>query len=372
MMRDSQAAINAYERMKMDNAAMCAGPQVIVDTSRLVIGQSTTVKPRKVWLVRQNEAGSTMDPVKIVMPECRVAEYQASQDKQFLFAQEQTNMPNMLMGFGGEGIHNRTSSGASMQFNSAITPMKSVIFNIENHLITKMIQAMCKFYLEFSKDETIRGDHKVIAKGVQGLMAREAIAQKIQGILQYVGQRPEWAEQIDLKAIFDLMIRDSGLSDVNIVLPPAVVAANKQQAMQMATDQQNQQAQAQSDIQTNAQAKMRAETPPKDAILDFIKDAPEGSKLQSALMNEGLKMWNFMTPDVESAMSDDYTLLHMQQMTDAHQHGMAQGPEADPNATPAPDPMEQRMAMEKHQAELEHIKAKTMAIKNKPAAGSAA
>jgi len=368
MMRDSQASVNAYERMKLDNAAMCAGPQIFVTASRLMPGQNTRVVPRKTWLLRESESGSTQKPIEIYMPECRVAEYQASQDKALQFIQEQTNMPNMLMGFGGEGMHNRTSSGASMQFNSAVTPMKSVIFNIENHMIIPMIQAMCRFYLEFSKDETIRGDHKVIAKGVQGLMAREAIWEKVQGVLQFVGQRPEWSQQIDLNAVFKLALKDTGLTDVNIVLSPQVVAENQQKQMQMATDQQNQQMQAQGQMQSQ-QEKERAVSDPKDAIMDLVKDSPDGSKLQIALLNEAIKMWNFNTPDVMAAIGEDYQMTHMSQMTQAHQHGVAQGPGPDEMPTPpapGPDPREMQMKMEKHNMDLAKTKAQIDAIKSKP------
>lgn len=351
MMRDSQSAVNAYERMKLDNAAICGGPQFIVDIGRIVPGETLNVRPRKVWRVKEQESGATTKPIEIMMPECHVGEYQASQDRAMALADEQTCIPRLLMGFGGEGVHNRTEGGASLQFNSALTPMKSVVFNIENHLIIPMVKAMCNFYLEFSKDETIKGDHTIIARGVQGLMAREAISQKIATVLQYVGQQQKWAEQIDLDAVFDLMMRDSGLTDQNIVLPQEVVSQRRQQEAQQQAQIQTQQAAAQAQNQAMIQEKTRAVTDPKDALLELIKDAPEGSKTRLALLGEGVQQWGFQNGEVSQALNDDLQVAHLSAIDAAHSFGANQAErESNPENALKLQKMQEDMAMsrEKH------------------------
>lgn len=312
-MFDSQDAINACERAKMDNMALSSRPQVVVNTDRLAQGTNALeIRAGKIWAVRESEI-SQGKPVEFFVPECRLDQIKSVQQDAMAFSQEQTTIPNLLMGMGGEGTHNRTSSGASMQFNAAITPLKAVIFNIEQNLIIPLITSVAKFYAMFSQDPSIKGDYRVNARGVQGLMSREAVASKVSQFMQFAGQNPQWSERIDLDMVFKLMVKDSGLENENIVLPESTYQKKKQQ------DQQQQQQQQMQMIQAQNQPKPKAETSPKDAVLELAKDATPFPKLQLALIGQAVQMFGIATPEISQALSESYDMEHLNQMDQAHE-----------------------------------------------------
>lgn len=315
-MFDTQDAINATERGKMDNMALVVRPQGYVNIDRLAPGQNVLEqRAGKMWAVRNSEVDSS-DPVKWQVPVNALNEIRAIQADSMQLAQEQTAMPNLLMGMGGDGIHNRTSSGASMQFNAAITPLKAAIFNIENFMIIPLVQKMVDFYLTYSEDDEIRGDYRVVAQGVSGLMRREAIFTKMSVILQALGTIPNMDKRIDWERVGEILTRDSGMDNLNIMLPDAVVMANEQKAMEQQAQMQNGQ------IQAQAQAdKVRAETSPRDALLEALKAAPDGSQLKTALIHQVLDVFGLMTQDVETALNAEAQLAHIINQNKAHAMG---------------------------------------------------
>ena len=317
-MFDSQDAINACERAKMDNMALSSRPQVIVNVDRLAAGTNALeIRAGKIWAVRESEI-TNGKPVEFVVPECRLDQIKAVQMDTMSLSQEQTAMPNLLMGMGGEGIHNRTSTGASMQFNAAITPLKAVVFNIEQNLVIPLITNMAKFYTMFSKDESIKGDHRINARGSTGLMSREATSQKVAQFMQFASQNEEWAGRVDLAAVFKLMIKDSGLDDESIILPDSVYKQKQQQAQQQQMQMQQMQ------LQSANTPKPKAETSPKDAVLELAKDATPFPKLQLALINQAINMFGFNTPDIEQAINDSYQMAHLTHVDQAHEIGSNQ------------------------------------------------
>jgi len=316
-MFDSQDAINACERAKMDNMAISSRPQVIVNVDRLAQGTNALeIRAGKIWATKESEINS-QKPIEFFVPDCRLDQIKSVQQDAMSFAQEQTAMPNLLMGMGGEGIHNRTSSGASMQFNAAITPLKAVVFNIEQNLIIPLVTSVARFYATFSADPQIKGDYRVNARGVQGLMGREAVAQKVAQFMQFASQNQEWAGRVDLNTVFKLMVKDSGLENENIVIPDQVYEARKKEEQ----DQQNQMTTQQQQVQMQIAntPKPKAETSPKDAALELAKDATPYPKLQLALISQAIEMFGFNNPEIDRAVSESMELIGLQHEDQAHQ-----------------------------------------------------
>lgn len=316
-MFDTQDAVNATERGKMDNMALINKPQVIVNTDRLKPGENPLEqRAGKIWTIRESELNSG-DPIKWQIPTNALNELRAIQGDSMQLAQEQTAMPNLLMGMGGEGVHNRTLGGASLQFNSAITPLKSVIFNIENFMLIPMITSFVRFYTQYSNDEGIKGDYKVNARGVSGLMAREVLTQRLTQFMQVAGSNSSWAEKIDMDRVFELLVRDSGMTDAKLTLSDAAIAQRKQAEAQ----QEQQNAIGQIQAKGEIEAKLKAESSPKEALLEALKAAPQGSQTKMALVYETLQVFGVLTPEVEEAINSDMQILHFANQNQAHELG---------------------------------------------------
>lgn len=298
MMFDSQDAINACERAKMDNMALSSRPMAVVYPSRLHPGhRDIEMKAGKIWVVEEAEIQSQYKPVDFFVPDCRLDQIEAVQRDHFQFVQEQTGIPNALMGMGGQGTHNRTAEGATLQFNAAATALKTVIYNFETYLIIPITTAMAKFYQMFSDDPKIMGDYRIHARGLQGLMARENLVGDLLQLVQIVGTVPQWAERTNLDRIFDIFMRAKGMTDQNIAVPSEVVAEQKMLAAQA----QGEQELAMAEAQNQMQQKQRAETAPRDAMLEVLKQAEPGP-FKTEMLGKVLDAYDLMDEQIAQTL----------------------------------------------------------------------
>lgn len=315
MMFDSQDAINACERSLMDNMGLCSGPQVVVDLEQLADPTDVLeIKPRKIWAVR-GKVGMNRAPIDFFVPECRLDQILSVQRNEERLSQEQTGLPNFLQGMGGDGVHNRTLGGASLQFNNAISSLKTVAYNIENHLIVPMVQKLIHFFQSTSNDPSIKGRFMVTAHGVRGLMAKESLLEAMGVLMQNVGNIPGAQDRIKWANFFDSYMRYSSLTNEDLTYSDTEYAQNQEQKRQQALHDQAVGA------GIDAAPKLRAEMPAKDAIIELVKSADEGSSVHAALLQEAAKIWGFMTPDLKQAFDEQAQLTHFQEMNKAHELG---------------------------------------------------
>lgn len=318
-MFDSQDAINACERSKLDNMALSAKPQAVIYPSMLVPGHNhLEIASGKIWPVQASEIPG-LKPVDFINIPSTFGEVDAVQQRHFQFIQEQTAIPNFLMGMGGEGVHNRTSSGAAMQFNSAVTPLKSVVFNVENYLIIPLIEKMAKFYRMYDASPELEGDYKVVANGLQGLLNREALSNMLLQLMQIAGTVPAWSERLDIERIQALLIKANGLTDEQVVLPDSVIEKRREEAAKQQSVQQLADAEAQAQLQS----KVRAETSPRDVMLEVMKRSGEGPVMFQA-MRRLLADTDQLDPELEKAINDQMEFEGYRRMADVTEFGARQ------------------------------------------------
>ena len=315
-MSDSQDAINACERSKMDNMALSARPQLVVDVSRLAPGHNNLeIKSGKIWPVVPSEV-SNADPIRAINIPSMLNELNVVQASHINFVQEQTSIPNNLMGLGGEGIHNRTAAGASLQFNNAISALKGVVFNFETYYIVPFIQAMSRFVDEFDPTET-QGDVKVKALGLSGLLHREAVSGALAQFMAMATQSPEMAQRMDPDRIFTMMLKGSGLMLEKITFSEQ----EYQQRMQAQMEQEATGRLAEQEMQMQMQRKQKAETAPNDALLQVYNETEEGTPLKIAIGAEVLNRFGVMTEEIQKAMDAQLQMASIRMTGEAHSVG---------------------------------------------------
>lgn len=324
MMFDSQDSINACERAKNDNMAFICRPQVIIRTARLDLGDTTEALefvPGKIWKIRESQLPENgMKPVDFWVPANALKEVSAVQQESMALSDEQTGQPRFLMGQNSEGTHNRTFGGATLQFDRSVTPFKTVIFNFENDFTVPFTKKVGEFYQLFSNDPAIKGDFRIVAQGVQGLMARELLAGRIGDALSALGNNPQLSQEatssLSPAKLFDKFLMGTGLASQDIFYTPAEKAQREQQQAQQDAQQQ------QNALETAMAPKLRAETPPKDALLEALKEAPDGSQSKLVLLGLVTKAFNFNDPSVETAIQHDMAREGFNAMAEVHQHGV--------------------------------------------------
>ena len=303
MMFDSQDAINACERAKMDNMALCSKPLLVVHPELLhPAHRNVEITAGRIFVGQLPEVPTVnTKPVEDIRIDSRLNEIETVQRDHFQFIQEQTGIPNALMGMGGQGTHNRTAEGATLQFNAAATALKSVVYNFETYLVIPMTNAMARFYQLFSGDKKITGDYRIYARGLQGLMARENLVGDLLQLMQVVGTVPQWAERMSMDRVFDLFIRAKGMTSEQLTIPAEIVAEMKMLEQQAANEQQLAMDEAQ------AQVRQRAETSPRQALIEVLKEAEPGP-FKTELMGKILTAYDLLDEQLEVALETQKTL----------------------------------------------------------------
>jgi hypothetical protein len=291
-MRDPQEIVNASARAMVDNMGIAAGPQVIYDTSRMVNGfKFDGLKPWGVWSVKSME-GMSQPPVQFVQTPSILGELKLLQDNFKLFIQEVTSMPDMTQGFAGtaSGQHNRTASGMSMLFNAANSYIRGIIFNIDNFITKPLVRRIYDWNMQYSSNESMKGDFSIAAGGVQELVNTESKLSNMQELAQIM-MDPDYKPYINKPAILKEWIRLHGFNGSEIV--------NSDEEAARIIDITNKQ---QSEVAQQSAPKVRSETPRPDALLQILTNTEPNSPAYPAIYELVMMSQDAMTPAMQEAI----------------------------------------------------------------------
>ena len=141
-----------------------------------------------------------------------------------------TNIPAALHGTAQGSGANRTFRGAAMLQSNAVKAIQSAVFNIDEFVYKPLGELLYNYNMIYSKDQTVKGDCKIMARGVTALLQKETDRQNSYEILQMVasaGQQlaalPNGAKIVQwaLKNVFENMgvpkelLKDEGVQGQN-------------------------------------------------------------------------------------------------------------------------------------------------------------
>ena len=175
VMADSQDGGNAAGRALVNNTGLASGPMVGVDRGKLVPGENG----QSIWPWRTFQFDSTgkmpdsTDPIKFFQPTLIARELIEVMDKWERQADEETGVPRYAHGDPNVQGAGNTASGLSMLMTAAARGVKDLIGAIDMDIIQPTIERTYDFNMRFDPDQTIKGDARVIARGVSSLMAKE-------------------------------------------------------------------------------------------------------------------------------------------------------------------------------------------------------
>jgi hypothetical protein len=279
------------------------------------------IRPRKIWGIR-GKVGITQKPIEFFLPTYNFAAMLQVQQNEERLADEQTGLPRFLNG-SQDGAHNRTLGGANLQWNNSLTTLKTAVYNIETNYIVPCVQSKIRFFQTFSKDPAIQGAYRVTAHGVKGLLARESLTEAMQLLLQNLGNLPDQADRIKMSNFFNSYLRYSGLVNEDLVYTDSEYAEIQQKKMEQ--EQKNQAYQSGIQASVQAQPKLRAEIPVKDALIELIKEAPENSPLRLAYMALANQVFQIETPQIKGAMAEEDQMSHLANINEASDIGHQMG-----------------------------------------------
>lgn len=97
-----------------------------------------------------------------------------------------TNIPAALHGTAQGSGANRTFRGAAMLQSNAVKAIQSAVFNIDEFVYKPLGELLYNYNMVYSKDQTVKGDCKIMARGVTALLQKETDRQNSYEILQMV------------------------------------------------------------------------------------------------------------------------------------------------------------------------------------------
>ena len=207
LMRQPQKVANAAWRMMMDNAAISAGPQVVVN-KRAVTPQDGdwTIRRMKTWV-------ATGDlPVNQAFGVYGIPSNQGELAAIFQLAQQmadtETNLPILLQGEGVQGGPGaRTATGMQMLMNNSNIVLRGAVKNFDDGITVPTIRRFYDFHMAYTDRPEIKGDFEVVARGTSVLIAREEQQQKLMMLAQLAGSNPEFAQMTDWQAMYREILR---------------------------------------------------------------------------------------------------------------------------------------------------------------------
>jgi hypothetical protein len=194
---NSQKALDAELRARIDALALVTHPMMAIDVTRVPKGQPLSVRPGKTFLTQG-------DPSQVFMP------FKFGDLNPVSFSQSADLERQIQMGTGAMDSatptsinpRNQTASGMSMIMAGMLKRHKRSKQNIDRQFLDKFIEKALWRYMQFSPERYPAGDYKFITKASMGLMAREYEQGQLTQLLSIVPQDSPMFGVI-LKGIFD-------------------------------------------------------------------------------------------------------------------------------------------------------------------------
>lgn len=165
---NSQKALDASMRGRLDGLALTVHPMMGIDSTRMPRGFKFAVRPGRSILTTGNP-GEVLQPMS----------FGNMDPNQFTNTSELERMVSMSTGGFDTAApvevnnRNETASGMSMMLGGFVKRSKRTIRNIENEFIIPMVQKVSRLYMQFAPERYPARDVTFKAMSVLGTMARE-------------------------------------------------------------------------------------------------------------------------------------------------------------------------------------------------------
>jgi len=186
-MEDTQALMNGFIRLAVDNAVISGSLMMEVDDALMVPGQNYKVKAGKFFHKNSGTGQRAIETIKVANT--------APQNIQMFdtarrLADEATGIPSFSHGMTGVQGVGRTAGGISMLLNAASLSTKTVIKNADDFWFAPIGKHFYAWNMQFKFDKDLLGDLSIHAKGTINLMMKEVKTQKLTQLAMGVSQTP--------------------------------------------------------------------------------------------------------------------------------------------------------------------------------------
>jgi hypothetical protein len=176
IIEDVQNVCNASARALVNNMGIASGPQVEVNIDRVPPNENITqMYPWKIWQVTNDPLAIAQPAIRFHQPSDNAGSLMAVYERFSRLADDHSGIPAYIYGDTDVKGAGRTASGLSMLMGSAGKGIRQIVMHIDNDIIRKIVQRQFIYNMRYDDDQSIKGDVRVIAKGVVNLAVKETV-----------------------------------------------------------------------------------------------------------------------------------------------------------------------------------------------------
>jgi len=205
-------ALNAITRALINNVAIASGPMAEEDKDR-VDGDMPIYPWRR---IRSSSMQMKNDGPAVVYYQPQMHAQELITAWQFFGKLlDEMTVPAYAQGASQSGVTAGTATVFTQLLAAASRSIKAVVANLDDDVITPYIQMCYDSNMKTTDDETVKGDARVVAKGVSGLLAKEQQAQRKVEFLQ-VSANPLFAQILGEKNIGSMLAQIAKSNDIQL------------------------------------------------------------------------------------------------------------------------------------------------------------
>ena len=173
--------LNSITRALQNNIAIASGPLVEIDKDR--VDDRSPLYPWRQILSTSMQMKNEGPAVNYYQPQMHTGEL-INAWQFFSKVLDEMTVPAYAQGASQSGVTAGTATVFTQLLAAASRSIKAVVANIDDDIFTPYITMCYDYNMKFSDDDTIKGDARVVAKGVSGLLAKEQQSQRKTEFLQ--------------------------------------------------------------------------------------------------------------------------------------------------------------------------------------------
>lgn len=205
--------INAILRALINNIAIASGPMSEINGDR--VDSSIPIYPwRQIVSSSLQMSGNEGPAVNYYQPNMHANELMQALEFFFKVLDNMT-VPAYAQGAAQSGVTAGTATVFTQLLAAASRSIKAVVANIDSDIIAPYIQMCYEFNMQNTEDESTMGDARAVAKGIQGLLAKEQAAQRKVEFLQ-IALTPTLAQILGPKNLGALAAQIAKSGDIDL------------------------------------------------------------------------------------------------------------------------------------------------------------
>lgn len=179
ILEDLQEVANATLRALVNNQSISSGPQVVINTDRLVPTENPDeLYPWKRWFVQDDPMGNQRPPIDFFQPQSNAQELLSVYQSISSIADDISAIPRYVTGESLRGGAGRTASGLSMLMNNSSKVLQTVASNIDNDVMEPSLIGLYDLIMLTDTTGMLTGEEQVRVNGVVVAVQKETERQK--------------------------------------------------------------------------------------------------------------------------------------------------------------------------------------------------